>query len=319
VNDDLLVRYLLDEVSIKERNLVDIWISAKPENRRYFDHFKIIWDASKQVSMPENINEEEAWERLQTRIKNAKPHSAKVRRMIRSSSWRSIAAVILLGLGLLSLAYIYFDRMASPVVVVSENRSLSQTLPDGSVVTLNRHSSISFNRNLRGNKRLVKLSGEAFFQVTHNPQRPFVIDVNDVIVTVVGTSFNINGKSGNTEVVVETGIVKVTKNGKTIELKAGERTIVSKTSASLLKEDNSDKLYQYYRSKVFVCDKTPLWKLVEVLNEAYDANIVIGRKELRNLPLTTTFSDEPLDNILNIISQTFDINIIKHQQLIILN
>jgi ferric-dicitrate binding protein FerR (iron transport regulator) len=172
---------------------------------------------------------------------------------------------------------------------------------------------------MKGNKRVVKLSGEAFFQVTPNREKPFVVDVNDVEVTVVGTSFNIKSKDGNTEVVVETGIVKVTKDGNTIELKPGEKTIVEKVSSSLTKEANPDKLYQYYRSKVFVCDKTPLWKLVEGLNEAYDANIVIGRKELRNLPLTTTFSNEPLDHILSIIAQTFDITIIKDQQQIILN
>jgi len=320
VNDDLLVRYLLNEASASERSLVEVWIAAKPENRRYFDHFKIIWDTSKQVSIPENINEEEAWQRLQTRIKNAKPKPAIVRPMFKNSSWRSVAAVVILGLGLLSIVYIYFDRFsASPVTVIAENKSIPETLPDGSVVTLNRHSSISYEGKLKGKQRRVKLNGEAFFQVTPNAQKPFVVDVNDVTVTVVGTSFNIKSKSGNTEVVVETGIVKVTKDGNTIELKPGEKTLVSKTSSSLLKEDNPDKLYQYYRSKVFVCDKTPLWKLVEVLNEAYDANIVIGRKELRNLPLTTTFSNEPLDHILSIIAQTFDVTIIKDQQQIILN
>lgn len=319
MNDDLLVRYLLGEVSTSERSLVDIWVAEKAENKRYFDHFKIIWDTSKQVPIPKNINEDDAWERLEARIKNAKREPAIVRQMFRPSAWRSIAAVLVFGLGLLSVAYIYFDRFASSTVITAENRTIPQTLPDGSVVTLNRHSSISYNSKMKGNKRVVKLSGEAFFQVTPNREKPFVVDVNDVEVTVVGTSFNIKSKDGNTEVVVETGIVKVTKDGNTIELKPGEKTIVEKVSSSLTKEANPDKLYQYYRSKVFVCDKTPLWKLVEVLNEAYDANIVIGRKELRNLPLTTTFSNEPLDHILSIIAQTFDITIIKDQQQIILN
>jgi ferric-dicitrate binding protein FerR (iron transport regulator) len=79
-----------------------------------------------------------------------------------------------------------------------------------------------------------------------------------------------------------------------------------------------DKLYNYYRSKEFVCDDTPLWKLVEVLNEAYGVNIVIENKELRGLRLNTTFNNESLDTILDIVSQTFGITYTKEADRIIL-
>ncbi len=61
-----------------------------------------------------------------------------------------------------------------------------------------------------------------------------------------------------------------------------------------------------------------IWKVVEVLNEAYDVNIVIEKKDLRAMPLTTTFNNESLDNILNIIQQTFNISVIKKDNQIIL-
>jgi ferric-dicitrate binding protein FerR (iron transport regulator) len=87
--------------------------------------------------------------------------------------------------------------------------------------------------------------------------------VNEVLVTVVGTSFNIKSENGNTEIVVETGIVRVTRSGKTVELIAGEKIIMSANGSNATKEKVSDKLYNYYRSKEFVCDDTPLWKLVQ--------------------------------------------------------
>ena len=77
-------------------------------------------------------------------------------------------------------------------------------------------------------------------------------------------------------------------------------------------------MYNYYRSKKFVCDGTPLWKVVEKLNEAYDVQIVFENEALRNKPLTTTFDNEPLDNILNIIKLSFNISVVKEKGKIIL-
>ena len=156
------------------------------------------------------------------------------------------------------------------------------------------------------------LKGEAFFNIAPDKKKPFTIHVNDVDVTVVGTSFNIKSKNGKTEVVVETGIVRVTKAGETIELRAGEKTKMADADNAMEKEKVTDKLYNYYRTKEFVCDNTPLWKLVEVLNDAYNAHIVIGREELRDIPITSPFYNESLDRVLEVISLTFKYN--SHQK-----
>jgi ferric-dicitrate binding protein FerR (iron transport regulator) len=77
-------------------------------------------------------------------------------------------------------------------------------------------------------------------------------------------------------------------------------------------------LYNYYVTHEFVCDDTPLWKLVEVLNEAYGSHIEIANPDLRNLPLTATFHNEPLDRTLSIISETFSITVEHQNEKIIL-
>ena len=79
------------------------------------------------------------------------------------------------------------------------------------------------------------------------------------------------------------------------------------------KEAVDEKLYNYYRTKEFVCDETPLWKLVQVLNVAYDAKIIIGRKELNDKKITTIFYNESLEKILEVIHLTFDITVIKKE------
>jgi len=86
----------------------------------------------------------------------------------------------------------------------------------------------------------------------------------------------------------------------------------------LMKEDNPDQLYNYYRTRTFECNGTPMWRLVEKLNEVYKVHIVIGENRLHDLKLTTTFVDESLDGILNVVSKTFGITVVRSGQEIIL-
>jgi ferric-dicitrate binding protein FerR (iron transport regulator) len=222
-----------------------------------------------------------------------------------------IAASIIVIIAIGILAYWGSDRPAKEMTVLAQQNVLNDTLPDGSVVTVNKGSSISYLSKFKGETRQVALKGEAFFNVTPNKKKPFIVSVNDVLITVVGTSFNIKNSNDITEVVVESGIVKVTKAGTTVELKAGEKTRVGKNDPVLKKEEISDQLYKYYRTKQFVCDETPLWKLVGVINEAYHSNVVIANPALRDMTLTTTFNNESLEQVLNVISITFNIKVIK--------
>src|SRR5690606_19363404 len=147
----------------------------------------------------------------------------------------------------------------------------------------------------------------------------FVIEVNDLSIRVVGTSFNVKSKGDSTEIIVETGVVEVSRNGKFLQLKAGERAVYSNADTVATKETTEDQLYRYYVSRTFVCDNTPLWKLVEKLNEAYEVNIRIERPALRKLPLTVTFNDESLDTILDIVSQTLMLKVTRKDNQIILH
>lgn len=197
------------------------------------------------------------------------------------------------------------------ITVLAQQAVLNDTLSDGTVVTINKGSSISYNSKFKGDTRKVDLKGQAFFNVTPNKKKPFIVSVGDVEVTVVGTSFNVSVSHGVTEVVVETGIVKVTKAGRTVELRPNEKLETYSKDTVMKKEHVTDKLYNYYRTKQFVCDDTPLWKLVEVLNEAYDSNIVFGDPAIRNLAINTTFDNESLEQVLNVIKETFNITVTK--------
>ncbi len=318
IDDELLVKYLLGESTIDENIKVEQWINADEINQKYYDDFKTIWEESKQLAQSSTIDEEASWQRFRNRIQAVPTQKAKVK-SINTFPWIKIAAMIVIITGAALLGYKIFGTKETKMLAVqSQNKVVIDTLPDRSIITLNKNSSISYPEKFKGNKREIVLEGEAFFKVTPDKSKPFIIHANDVIVKVVGTSFNIKSTNGNTEVIVESGIVQVIRRNKEVELHPEERVLIKKDDSVLVKENETGTLYNYYRTKEFECDNTPLWKLVEVLNQAYNANIIIQRRELRNLPITTTFNNESLDNILEIIRQTFNISVAKTGSQIIL-
>lgn len=314
MSDDLLVSFLLNEASDDTRQMVEEWIIEAPENRRYFEHFKLIWETSQNIATVASVDEDAAWQRFQQRIQQPQQRS-----IIRSLSRLRVAAAIIICAGLAVLSYLLLNQTGdTQVMVAANNTTINQVLPDSSVITLNRHSTVHYDNKFRGNQRKVQLQGEAFFRVTPNKVKPFVVELKSVKVTVVGTAFNIHETDSSTDVVVESGIVKVESGNRNVLLKPGEKISVRTDLEPFRPEKTNDRLYNYYVTKEFVCDDTPLWKLVQTLNEAYGAHIEIIDSQVAKLPLTTTFHNEPLENILRVISETFGLTVEREGDRIIL-
>jgi ferric-dicitrate binding protein FerR (iron transport regulator) len=315
ITDDLLVKYLLAEADEAEQQLVHQWLEADAANRKYFEHFRFIWEESKQLAARSTVNEEAAWERFKQR--RSQPAVVTMQQPRRSYAWLRVAAILLLVAGGAWLYLAHNNSRPEIRVAQSGEHTLTDTLPDGSVVVLNKHSSLSYPVRFKGDTRTVELSGEAFFTVVPAPGQPFLIQVDGATVKVLGTSFNIKQRQEETEVIVETGAVELAVKEQKIRLHAQEKAVLSRKHPEPVKQRNNDKLYNYYRTREFVCNGTPLWKLAAALSEAYDVTIETEGR-VRNLPLTTTFPDQPLDSTLNIIRQTFNLTIYRNGKQIIL-
>jgi hypothetical protein len=134
------------------------------------------------------------------------------------------------------------------------------TLPDGTVVTLNRQAHIAYITGLKdakGNGRAVRLEGEAFFVVAPDASHPFIVRANDITVKVLGTSFNISSRPGSTEVMVETGAVRVSRAGDSLLLQAGYKTMALQDQTGLVATVNRDKHYAGYRHAFVLPKKIP--------------------------------------------------------------
>jgi transmembrane sensor len=322
INDDLLVKYLLGEASAWEEQAVKQWAEADTVNQKYLDHLKMIWEGSRELAAKSTVDENKAWQRFQRRVQPIEEKQPDPPAKYRFS-WMRVAAAVALVLSIGIITWLIIGNGVrnsgsnKEMEILAQETVENDTLPDGSMVTLNKKSFLNYNGK-SGKRREVRLKGEAFFNVVPDKQKPFVIHANDVDVTVIGTSFYVKAGNGVTEVVVETGIVQVKKGGRIIDLRPGEKTTITDQDTTLSQTTVTDKLHNYYRSRQFVCDDTPLWKLVDVLNEAYGAEIVIANERLKNLPLTVTFNNESLDQVLQVISLTLNIKVAHDGERIIL-
>lgn len=307
ITDDLLVKYLLGEALQNEKESADEWIHISAENERYFNHFKTIWESSIALANTIPLDEKAAWQRFKTKLANNPIENSKQKGVVINlfaKRFLAAAAVVILIAG----AWWLFNNNNTSNIAMLDKTTTSQvavdTLSDGSIITLNKNTKLTYPSKFKGKTRPVTLKGEAFFKVAPDKLKPFIIKANDVTITVVGTAFNVKNYDSSTEVIVESGIVRVTKNNASIELVKGEKIILS-NDGKMEKQKVTDSIYNFYRTRKIVCNETSLPQLVQWLNEAYNADISLGDSSLNSLEINTEFNNESLDNIINIIQQTF--------------
>jgi len=308
MSEDILIKYILGEASTDEGEEIEIWKRANHANAKKFEEVKIILETGKRLAEVSPLGEAEAWEKFKEKRATGTQEAAKVVSINRNTgtNWLRIAAaaVLLIGGGWIGYA-LYQQNAANQVVNIQANNEVRvDTLPDGSVVHLNKNSGISYVGTFKS-KREITLTGEAFFDVKHDEAAPFTVHVNDVTIKDIGTAFNVKSKEHNTQIIVESGIVQVSRSNNAVRLTRNQMVSISPEDKQLKVEESTDDLYGYYKDPVFNAVHVPLSRLVEVLNQAYSANIKIENAALRNIPITIPIKlSDPLSNVLAAIKDT---------------
>jgi transmembrane sensor len=325
--DELLAKYMMGEATAAEMEFVVQWAKQSEHNKKYFADFQLIWETAKTLKTESNLDAEASWTEFKQlrEIKedsleeNTRPQGGIVKPLNSFTRWMKIAAVWISVVGIASFLYTFLNGEPELLTLQSFNAVKTDTLSDGSVIILNKNSIITYPSKFTGKTREMKLvTGEAFFSIAHDHSKPFLVHLNDAVVKVVGTSFNIRNSKTKAEIIVETGIVEVIRKKVVIRLKPTEKVAIDYASGSVLKGVSKDNFYNYYRTEEFVANKTPLWRVIEVLNEVYEVNIQIPDKALANRTLTTTIKLGALDPILDLIANTFNVHIIHEPGQIII-
>ncbi|WP_413667572.1 FecR domain-containing protein [Mucilaginibacter sp. Mucisp86] len=173
-------------------------------------------------------------------------------------------------------------------------------LPDGTKVWLNAASSIKYPTAFTGNERRVELTGEAYFEVSKDPSKPFNVKTASQTVTVLGTHFNINSYTdeGATKTTLLEGSVRVTNNaGQSVKIKPGEQAINISNSINITENANVDEAVAWKNGK-FVFSNTDLQTIMRQLSRWYDVDVEYQGKTAqkhymgrisRNVPVSQIF------------------------------
>lgn len=327
--DELLAKYIIGEATPAEMEVVARWIKDSAHNEHYFNQFKLIWETSGNIDTGSTLDVDASWTEFK-QLRSSLPASAERMplrgvgvntRLYPKGNLMRIAAIWIAVIGIVVLLYTFMQptREIQQLTLRSHDMVKSDTLSDGSVITLNKNSVLKYPGHFSGDTREVQLvSGEAFFSIAHNPSKPFLVHLNNAVVKVVGTSFNISNSKTAAEIIVETGIVEVIRKQVVVRLKPAEKAAINYGTGTVTKGVAEDKFYNYYRTKEFVANETPLWRVAEVLNKVYKVNIQIPNKALAERKLSTTLRLGALDPILKIIADTFNVQIVQEPGKIII-
>ncbi len=228
--------------------------------------------------------------------------------------WYSVAASILLIISFGGIASLLI-KQSNPVpmyVVTTGIQNLEKIqLPDGTNVCLGPGSRLEYPAKFADNNRDIKLKGQAFFDVTKNPEKPFHVKMNDIKVEVLGTSFELFNydDSEEMEAVLVNGKIKVEHkiNSRLPQIKImkpNDRIVLNKQTGKVeLGIVDADK-YTSWRSGVLSFENENLSMIIPRLERWYGRKIICDEALLNNYRFTFKVRDESLGLLLNIMQQS---------------
>lgn len=313
--ESIITRKISSEISADEQQVLDDWLSEHAENEQYFQSLQKIYDqATEHVSedIPViDVNQE--WQRFKNSLQ------PELKKPTYQTNWIRIAASVVV---IAVLGYIiWFNAFQSDnITVLAEHSGQLITLPDNSVVTLNKEASITYPKEFSDAERKVVMQGEAFFEVTRNEKKPFIVDLGLSKVEVLGTSFNINAENNNDriEVVVNTGKVRFgTSTGdESVILTKGEKGTLMKNMNMISKVDNDDINFMAWKTRKIVFNDVDLDVVIQTVNKLYESQITFSTDVGKNCKVTVSFDNQSIDAILSVLELTLDLEYKKSGDII---
>lgn len=316
---DLTAKYLSGNASPAEVAELEAWVLTEASNKEQFQAIKKAWMLSGVNQVSRQVDVTKNWEQTAGELfKETKVVDLKSRQKRRP--WMAIAA----GFALLILAgtFIYLNMGSDPgLIVETETEAEFFDLSDGSHISLNQESSLTYGFDKERSQRRVALIGDAFFEVTRNESQPFIVTTGGLEIEVLGTAFYVDSREDQEEiqVIVESGRVAVRSSDTEVILTANEKAIFQVNTSILKKEVNEDSNYTALKTNVLVFEEDYLQEVIFALNRQYNARIRIESEVLNQCTLTATYPNLSLDEILLLLESGFGIQVDRNGSEIMLS
>lgn len=311
----LIARFL--EKNLDEDELINLknWLNESCENRKLFDQYNEVWQLSNVVFNEGQYNTEAGWNSLQKTITKNNTNANNRFRLVGNNQlviWKvaSVAAMLVAAL-FIGLFIRKNDRLSNnqTVTIQSPRGEKSKIiLADSTVVWLNSESQLTYSNDFESDMRIVTLSGEGYFDVTKDCDRPFIVKTMNADIEVYGTRFNVSSypDEQQTETTLEEGKIGVYIVGKStpVAVNPGQRFIFNKQTGETSLEQVDTDLYTSWKENKLRFDNALFGDVVKKLERWYDVKIFLDKDLINSERYTMCIKTESLREVLKRVKLT---------------
>lgn len=308
----LIIKFFAGEITDSELIRLKSWLELDPENRRIFDEENELWQEASIQTKFENYKNDSVWLSISSKLGLGKSRVKSVT-LLRNNYFRILIAAAciacLLAIGGISLWFVSrnsFHQMiaGSTIVETKEGEKARIILSDSSEVILNSDSRVQYVGDYNLADRRVKLSGEAFFDISTNPEKPFVVQLDHMSISATGTRFNVfSFKNENrVEATLEEGAIRVSVKGKEpINVRSGQQVVYFVNTGAVLVLDVNTDTYTSWKENMLRFNDTPLEEALRRIGRKYNVTFEVTNRDLLELKYTATFIDESVEEVMQML------------------
>ncbi len=300
VDFDLLLRYFAGKANPEEAMAVEEWAASEPDHHAYFMTLYQAWQeaGNEHYALPDV---RAVWETFITKGNIIRADKRKAS----SRGWLAKIAAAMAIFGTAIAGYYLFNRdnqNEKKEVFVAEHSRDSLRLADGTMVLLPESAELVYPSSFAQSSREVTLVGNGTFQVAPDSGRPFIVHLGEVHVRVLGTRFEVERKKGKIQIKVTEGKVAFYSKSDTLNIAAGHLGIYSKTERKFKLSIPEP------QRATFNFNDAALSGVIRSLNQSFGVNIHLENAGLSNCRLSAVFDQQPLEYILEAITETFNLS-----------
>ena len=321
-----ILDFLTGELSPAGMESLQQWIAASDKNRRYFEEMKAVWQAAGSIDASETYHSEEAWQKLtfrqpersysDRRRESVNPVVSGTKRIIMRTLRVAAAVAIIFTGGALAGYFVLkpaIDRekeltMLSEskcTMVVPPGSKTEITLPDGTQAWLNSAGTLTYDAMFNRKERVVYLKGEAYFEVSKDQLRPFIVKTNSVSVEALGTKFNVKAYPDDDYVVATLleGSIRVSSPTQSAMVAPNEKLKFSKSDGQFTKIAlaDADRNISWIAGQLSF-ERERLEDIAKMLERMYSIQILFSSENLKDIRFSGTLKNNNLENVLQVIS-----------------
>ena len=305
----IITAYLSGKATAEERRKLDDWVKQSPDNDRYYQEMRNIWQVMHPAFTPSEIHVFEAEKKVLANIATTRRNIARTLIIY----WQRMAAVLVIPL-LIICTYLFlekdngvYDEIEYQEVKAPHGTFSEVRLPDGTNVWLNGGSTLKYPLTFRKGERDVFLSGEGYFEVHSDKENPFIVKTGQITLRATGTAFNVEayGSDSITAVTMVNGKIDVAfGNSSPVAMVPGERASFNNLTKQCLIAKTDPYKWYAWKDGLMIFRDDPLSYVFKRLGLTFNVNIELKDPSLANAPYRATFEYESLDEILRLLEMS---------------